>query len=681
MNNPMDFAAFSARYGLRLNESQQAAARRIQGHTLLLAVPGSGKTAVIVARAGYLIGGCGVAPGSILTMSYGVAAVQDLRNRFSAQFGAAFPAPAFRTVHGFCTTVLADYARLTGKTLFHLMSAPGEIARFMDQVFLELTGVHMTEIQMHEMQRAMSFAHNRMLTDAEIGRIPAPFDPLRFFSAYTEKKIAHRVMDYDDLLVYAFRALSAHPNLRAGYQRRFPHIQIDEAQDISLLQHKIIAAVAQPGNLLMVGDEDQSIYGFRAADPAFLISFPAHYPDARVMTLEQNYRSTPEIVRAAANVIARNRTRHPKHMFTALPSGPAPQRICVPDRIGQYARLESLAVSAKGTTAILYRNNDSALPIIDLFTAHGIPFFCREHDTSYFDLPKIADICDVLRFAHAMADEALFRKVYYKLGVRIPRTAMEQTIRLHAKNPQKDLPTVMMEAELLDETETVRLRTQYRLLKRIARMKTFDAIVGIRRDTQFGKRFSAYSDARLEPLLALAAQNPDPQQFCDRLHMLRTQVVQGTGNTDASITLSTIHSAKGQEFDRVILIDAYEGVLPAALPPEEALQSTAQQTEEERRLFYVGVTRARRELLVFLYGNGKNRVPAPFVAELFRDPSTDPPPEDAFRPGVRIVHRRFGAGTITQRKKQTLYVRFDASSAKTLDVRVCLAAGLLELEK
>ncbi len=671
MDNPMDFPAFLARFGLSLNPQQQDAARRTRGHTLLLAVPGSGKTAVLIARAGYLIAGCGVPPGAVLTMSYNVSAVQDLRQRFAAQFGAAVPAPEFRTVHGFCAVVLADYARLTGKTLFRLMDKPGENARLLSQIALETLHMRPSDLQLRELQRKLSVQRNRMDDNGSAGLHD-------FLRVYTERKIALRAMDYDDLLEYAFRALTAHPSLLAAYRRRFLYVQVDEAQDLSPLQHKIIDCIAQTGSLMMVGDEDQSIYGFRAANPDALFSFSTQYPDAKVMTLTQNYRSTPEIVRAANGLIARNTARHPKQMCTARPGGPAPQRVCVRSRIAQYALLESMAAAARCQTAFLYRNNDSALPLIDLLTAHGIPFFCREHDISYFNQPKIADFCAMLRFVRQMGNPALFRELYHKWGVPIPRAAMEATLPLHARTPEKDLPAVLIASELLDETATIQLRTQYRQWKRIARMKSFDALLSLRNDTAFGKRFSANSDVRLEPLLALAAQNPDADRFAARLETLRTQIRAGFGALGSPIVLSTLHAAKGLEFDRVVLFDVYDGVLPAAVG---SAQSAAQQLEEDRRLFYVGVTRARNELLVLEYGNGKNRVSSQFVDELFRDPENDLPPDSAFRSGVRVVHRKYGPGQIVDRQKSIISVRFDDKTLKKADLRVCLPAGLILLEK
>ena len=266
-------------------------------------------------------------------------AQQDLRQRFAAQFGAAVPAPEFRTVHGFCAVVLAEYARLTGKTLFQLMDKPGENARLLSQIALETLHMRPSDLQLRELQRKLSAQRNRMDDNGSAGLHD-------FLRVYTERKIALRAMDYDDLLEYAFRALTAHPSLLAAYRRRFLYVQVDEAQDLSPLQHKIIDCIAQTGSLMMVGDEDQSIYGFRAANPDALFSFSTQYPDAKVMTLTQNYRSTPEIVRAANGLIARNAARHPKQMCTARPGGPAPQRVCVRSRIAQYALLESMAMEA-----------------------------------------------------------------------------------------------------------------------------------------------------------------------------------------------------------------------------------------------------------------------------------------------------------------------------------------------
>lgn len=678
----MDITEFTDRYHLLLNPQQLRAVEQTDGHTLLLAVPGSGKTTVMIARLGYLIFGRAVFPGSVLNLSYNVAAVSDLRQRFEHIFGSGnAETPVFRTINGFCACVLIDYARLTGKKLFHLMSGANESDRFLRHVFCDLTGTSPSDLQLRELQKNLSYARNRMLSPADIEKIN--FDTIdisTLLHAYTKQKIARRVMDYDDQLEYAYRILKSHPELCARYQRQFPYIQVDEAQDISLIQHEIIHLLARTGSLMMVGDEDQSIYGFRAADPNALFSFTDRYPGATVLALEDNYRSTPEIVRAANWLIRRNVNRHPKQMHTAQSAGPAPQRIRVSGRIAQYPLLESRIASSKERTAILYRNNESALPLIDLLTAHGIPFFCREHDVSYLNHFRITDICAMLRFARHPNDETLFRNEYHKIGLPIPRAAMEQALLLHRKTPDKSLLSVLIDAELCSDPVTVRLRTEQRIFMRIARMKTYDALNALKNDTRFGETFSAQNEIRLDTLLAIAAHNPDPERFLTRLDELRTQIRNGIGDVHASTVLSTIHSAKGLEFDRVILMDAYDGILPAAGSPFGNLQTRTQQMEEERRLFYVAITRARRELIILEYGNGKEILPARFVSEMFCDPAEDHTPADPFtyRPGDRITHRKFGDGVIVRRAQSTAEIRFDRiPGIRRFDLSACVRSGII----
>lgn len=682
---PTKIDAFLSEHGLTLNPQQKEAVAQVNGHTLLLAVPGSGKTTVILARLGYLIFGLQIPPENILTMSYNVSAVQDLKRRYVAQYGQyAIAEPEFRTINGFCAKVLQAYETLTGRPVFRLMSAERESAQMLRRIIFKLTGAYPTELQLREVQTQLSYARNRMLDADAITRLQAgSLNISVVLEAYTAQKTAQRCMDYDDQLEYAYRALKQHPALLTKFRRRFRYIQVDEAQDASLLQHEIIRLLTddQTG-LLIVGDEDQSIYGFRAAYPDALFSFRTAYPNGTIRTIEENYRSTPEIVAAANRLIEHNRNRHPKKMFTSRPSGTPLRRIILRNRNAQYHWLADYARQPHPQTAILFRNNDSALPLMNLLSAQNIPFYCRPHDALYFTQPLIASVCNGLRFALDPHNEELFRSIYYKFDIPISRATMEQAIILHRKLPKKTLLDLLALLSIGKDAIDVRLRSLQRKLICIAKQNTYDALSMLIRDTSLSRNNDGHNVdfLRFEALLSIAAQNPSPAVFFQKIEELSKTATDGCGTPDLPLILSTVHSAKGQEYDRVILMDVRDGIFPLASDGAPAVSNA--QLEEERRLFYVGVTRARNDLWLFDYA-AQNKKPAQFIRELLglsgqkEYPITIP--NQKFTAGNRIRHRFLGCGTVVSCDAGTVTIVFDHPNIeRRLDLGACIHGKLLQ---
>ncbi len=242
------------------------------------------------------------------------------------------------------------------------------------------------------------------------------------YHAYCQTLRQRRLMDYDDQMVYALKILRQYPEILAQIQDRYEYFCVDEAQDTSKIQHHIIRLLASRSrNLFMVGDEDQSIYGFRAAYPQALTEFERVYPQAKILYMEQNYRSTREIVALADRFIQRNRDRHPKHLRAARGSGPQPGTIEVYDRRQQYRYLAKVAENCVRETAVLYRDNDSVLPLLDLLDRAGLPYRCRQVESLFFTHRIVRDMTDIIHLAQDPADGEGFLNVYYKLGAGISR--------------------------------------------------------------------------------------------------------------------------------------------------------------------------------------------------------------------------------------------------------------------
>ena len=348
----MTWAEFTSRFPIQLNQQQESAVQSVEGPVLLLAVPGSGKTTVLVTRLGYMIFCKGIAPERILTVTYTVAATKDMAERFACRFGAEMAGRLeFRTINGICARVIQYCSWKSGRTAFSLLTDEKRIAAMLAGIYQRIEHSYPTESDLQNVRTLITFIKNRMLGEEEIRALEkdAEIQLLRIYKAYNAELREHQLMDYDDQMVYAYTMLQRFPWLREHFQQQYPYICVDEAQDTSKIQHAIIALLAsRTENLFMVGDEDQSIYGFRAAYPDALLEFEQHHPGARVLLMEENFRSDASIVRAADRFIQKNTLRHEKHMQPARPKQREIREIPLANRKAQYSYLLKVA---EGCTA------------------------------------------------------------------------------------------------------------------------------------------------------------------------------------------------------------------------------------------------------------------------------------------------------------------------------------------
>ena len=693
----MDYRGFAEKYALKLNRQQEEAVRSVEGNVLLLAVPGSGKTTVLVARLGYALYCLGVAPENILTMTYTVAAAADMRKRFVSLFGEELSGRlAFRTINGVCARIIRQYEQSRGTTAFELLSDESRIAAMLGDICRGVLNEYPADSDIKAIRTKITYVKNMCLKPEEIEALNQEIKGFpSIYRAYVDTMKRQRLMDYDDQLVYAYNILRRCPDILHSLQSRYRYICVDEAQDTSKIQHMIIELLAGPeGNLFMVGDEDQSIYGFRAAYPRALADFSRRRKNARVLLMEQNYRSTRQIVRAADRFIQQNSDRHPKRMTAVRGDGAEVKELTVSSRAGQYAYLLKTAKDCGRETAVLFRDNECALPLIDLLDRSRIPYRCRQMDTSFFTSPVVRDITDIIRFALDQTDGQLFMNLYYKLNARLSKQEAQEAVRR--------CPESMSVLEYLAEDFPLSgfKRKQCRaLLTHMNNMLTENAGSAVYRIVKY-MGYGAYlkqremGEGKAEILQALGNQEPSPARLLDRLDEL-SGIIRSHGSNDSRFILSTIHSSKGLEYDRVFLMDTIDGILPSQAADEDRALM-----EEERRLFYVGMTRAKNELNIFTFRQAE--LSSAFSAALFPGkeekpaapkgggaPSIRPPSAGSslhwaakdYFPGVRVCHRQFGKGQVITRNEDILTVRFEQGESRKLSLSVCLKAGSLWLDR
>ena len=594
----MDFHDFEARYLARLNPQQREAVLAPAGPVLVLATPGSGKTSVLVTRIGYLLFCCGVSPASVLTMTYTRAAAADMRARFSALFGEELGRKLqFRTINGVSAAIINRAARAYGRSPFPLLHEEGLRNRILRDAVWKLTSVYPDDFTLREIGTSITYIKNMLLTDEEIDRRVWGTARLpEIWRLYQAELRQRRLMDYDDQMVYALRLLQRIPELCSRIQDQYRWLLVDEAQDTSKVQHEIVRCLSgKYDNLFMVGDEDQSIYAFRGACPDALMRFSLDHPRAKTVIIRENYRSTAEIVRAARLFVSRNRFRHPKEMVSARGSGLPVRLIRVKNRRAQFDWLFSHRDLRDSDTAVLFRNHDSALPLVDRLQQAGIPFRCRTDEDTFFLSRTVQDTLDIMRFAESPDDRELFLRIYYKFSLGLSRNAAHQAVEKGGNLMQALLavPDLTPAAQngvlhLINQLQKLRQDSAEKALSRI-----WDAM-------QYRKYAERLGQEKYFTLCMLALGVSSPASFLTKLDRLRESLSTHENIPRQGVVLSTIHASKGLEYRRVFLLDIIDGILPSLSSSEVRSDAEIRAYEEDRRLFYVAMTRAKDELCIFL---------------------------------------------------------------------------------
>ncbi len=743
----MEWKEFETTFSVKLNQQQKEAVQSTKGPVLLLAVPGSGKTTVLVTRLGYMIYCKNIPPESILTVTYTVAATKDMSERFAVRFGEDMAKRLeFRTINGICARIIQYYGRRIGKTPFELVKDEKATTGMLIRICQDHGMGYPTESDLKNVRTLITYIKNMMLNEEELQKLEEESD-IRIAGIYREycrQMREQKLMDYDDQMLYAYNMLRKDPGVLAYFQNRYPYICVDEAQDTSKIQHAIIALLAAgTGNLFMVGDEDQSIYGFRAAYPEALLSFEKKHPGAKVLLMEENFRSNAKIVEAADKFIQKNTLRHEKYMRAAREAGADIREISLKSRKAQYVYLMKAAqecttgmagmsgseehrgrADASVTeTAVLYRDNECAIPLIDLLERKNIPYRMRNADLSFFTHRTVLDVQNIIRFAMDPKDTELFMQIYYRLKLFFNK---KDALRYAQISQEKDME--VLDAALkygnLEKYQEDNIRNLKRQMVRILNMPGDEAVNQIL--TYMGyqnylKKMGMNAN-KLETVKLIGSRVESPEKLLERLEELRTIIQEKVSDKDCPFILSTMHASKGLEYDTVYLLDVMDGILPEKVlaNPRTASKEELETYEEERRLFYVGVTRAKNQLNVFttnkpskfcsellgkrnlrenqqkeyagikkwgdyspagtygikgngMYhgygtGHGSQKQPGKSYQEL----------ADALGEGMIVKHKKFGEGVVVDMEGEHIRIQF-GDNVKNMDLKVLARLEMLEI--
>lgn len=724
--------------GVSLNNVQKQAVRFHEGPLLLLASPGSGKTTTLNMKIGYLMLVKKVPAKRILAITFSKASARDMEERFEQFFGRLTnERVAFSTIHSFAYKVVREYFY---KNQIDYTLIEGNVSEnlhkkvILRNLFSEQVKQAPTEDEMDELVTYISFVKNRMVaTDEALKKVNCSIgSAAKIFRAYEDFKkqnAKHVLLDFDDMLTYCLDILQRDEEIRTKYQHLYEYVLTDESQDNSVVQHEIVTILAAPqNNLCVVADDDQSIFMWRGADVTKLLSFQQTYPNGKVLTMAQNYRSTPEIVDTANTFIKRNRNRYDKKMFTENPKG---EPITIHNMRRYDLQLNYVVQEIQKSpnpkeVVVLYRNNASAIRLIDLLEKKDIPFYMKDVDVKFFKHWIVEDILNFMRLSYNDRRADILEKIYTKMNAYIKKAQMQVLLRDGEDTSCFDRLQKNTHAPYQEQA----LRKAKKNIQKMNTLPPDEAIQLIRRDLGYDKTLKNRAEHlgfNEENLLSIVSQLehiaeglPTLEAFAKRLKELEEIMKTSRFNKNENVaTLSTMHSSKGLEFDTVYMLDLVDGVIPSKDDVKAYKAGDVEKMEEAVRLFYVGMTRARKhlELLTYNQKDEETTRPSAFLEDVkkillgeevgelqlsdvveksenkrpkeiitnkkFQKKVVRELPKDAIQQqqdlqrGLKVLHQVYDLGYIKKVTDDEIEIVFDHYGSKKFMVDYCLTNGML----
>lgn len=614
---------------MKLNRGQDEAIKHGNGPCMVLAPPGSGKTLIVTERTRYLIEESGVRPDQILVITFTRYAAREMKERFERlTAGKNYPV-TFGTFHSIFYGILKCAYGIGANNLMSEKESSVLLQEVLDQTDIESTPeVEDEEELVRELLREVGMVknglyhlkdfHSKYLTQDEFAEV---------FRSYEHQKKELKKFDFDDMLVQCYALFRKKPEILQGWQKRFQYILIDEFQDINRVQYEVIRMLAAPRyNLFVVGDDDQSIYGFRGAKPELMLYMKQEFPALRTISLTVNYRSTEFITGAAARVILHNDTRFYKRVqsFRGRGQNVHVQEVLDEQEEAQYVTEEiqkKLDQGIKpGEIAVLFRTAVQARMISEILSEHRIPFEMRDYVTNFYRHFIVKDMMAYLQLAAGKRDRSLFLTICNRPLRYLARNSMENR-QVNFEDLRKFYCDKDWMLDIIDQFDV-----DVRMMKNMA---PYAAIQYIRKKIGYDDFLKEYAEKHQIPwkqLMDVVAELEERSKnfksydeweihiakYTQELEEQQAKARKIRGERENKVQLMTIHSAKGLEFEDVFVIHANEGEIPHQKAEKK------DEIEEERRLFYVALTRAKNNLCIsyITQKNGNSIKPSRFVEEL-----------------------------------------------------------------
>lgn len=614
---------------MKLNRGQDEAIKHGNGPCMVLAPPGSGKTLIVTERTRYLIEESGVRPDQILVITFTRYAAREMKERFERlTAGKKYPV-TFGTFHSIFYGILKCAYGIGANNLMSEKESSVLLQEVLDQTDIESTPeVEDEEELVRELLREVGMVknglchlkdfHSKYLTQDEFAEV---------FRSYEHQKKELKKFDFDDMLVQCYALFRKKPEILQGWQKRFQYILIDEFQDINRVQYEVIRMLAAPRyNLFVVGDDDQSIYGFRGAKPELMLYMKQEFPSLRTISLTVNYRSTEFITGAAARVILHNDTRFYKRVqsFRGRGQNVHVQEVLDEQEEAQYVTEEIQKKMDQGIKpgeiVVLFRAAVQARMISEILSEHRIPFEMRDYVTNFYRHFIVKDMMAYLQLAAGKRDRSLFLTICNRPLRYLARNSMENR-QVNFEDLRKFYCDKDWMLDIIDQFDV-----DVRMMKNMA---PYAAIQYIRKKIGYDDFLKEYAEKHqiswkqlMDVMAELEERSKNFKSYDEwEIHIAKyTQELEEQqakarkikGERENKVQLMTIHSAKGLEFEDVFVIHANEGEIPHQKAEKK------DEIEEERRLFYVALTRAKNNLCIsyITQKNGNSIKPSRFVEEL-----------------------------------------------------------------
>lgn len=614
---------------MKLNRGQDEAIKHGNGPCMVLAPPGSGKTLIVTERTRYLIEESEVRPDQILVITFTRYAAREMKERFERlTAGKNYPV-TFGTFHSIFYGILKCAYGIGANNLMSEKESSVLLQEVLDQTDIESTPeVEDEEELVRELLREVGMVknglyhlkdfHSKYLTQDEFAEV---------FRSYEHQKKELKKFDFDDMLVQCYALFRKKPEILQGWQKRFQYILIDEFQDINRVQYEVIRMLAAPRyNLFVVGDDDQSIYGFRGAKPELMLYMKQEFPALRTISLTVNYRSTEFITGAAARVILHNDTRFYKRVQSFRGRG---QNVHVQEVLDEQEEAQYVTEEIQkkldqgiepGEIAVLFRTAVQARMISEILSEHRIPFEMRDYVTNFYRHFIVKDMMAYLQLAAGKRDRSLFLTICNRPLRYLARNSMENR-QVNFEDLRKFYCDKDWMLDIIDQFDV-----DVRMMKNMA---PYAAIQYIRKKIGYDDFLKEYAEKHQIPwkqLMDVMAELEERSKnfksydeweihiakYTQELEEQQAKSRKIKGERENKVQLMTIHSAKGLEFEDVFVIHANEGEIPHQKAEKK------EEIEEERRLFYVALTRAKNNLCIsyITQKNGNSIKPSRFVEEL-----------------------------------------------------------------
>jgi DNA helicase-2/ATP-dependent DNA helicase PcrA len=659
-----------------LNNNQAKAVKMVSGPVMCVAGPGAGKTLTLVRRLAEMLEIHNIEPTGILVVTFTRAAAINMRKRFISKYGEIGSRVNFGTFHSIFFNMLSrslgyNHSNILDestafKIILSILSGRKTILasnpEFVRQVLDEIARFKCSRKEMSEFKTS----------------VISKKDFVDIYNAYEDYLESEKLVDFEDMLNKTWELLTNDSTVLKYWQNKFQYIMVDEFQDINPVQYDIIRLLAAPqNNLFVVGDDDQSIYAFRGALPAIMQQFPSDFPGTRMITLDINYRCSGNILDLAQKLIRNNTVRYEKNLITRNEAGP---RVLIksfkenPTEYRQLAKMIAAEIDSgqnPDNIAVLFRTNAQSAAICQKLIDADVPFKTKGHIPCIYDNRYIAPVLAYIKYLAGDHSRSNFLHIYNKPVRYITRDSLTAS--------EIDIYDLIKSYEAAEKYYVVKnLQKLADDFKIMSHLNTAAAIHYIRKaigiddylKANIDMANNAFEDVMdtLDDLEADAAQFPSFTGYLEHIREYRERLCELNDEVpEAAVNLLTFHGSKGLEYDSVYIPDCVEGVAPHRLSKEK------EEIEEERRLFYVAMTRARHKLYLSysLKRQGKESNVSRFIDEINAD--------RVFAVGQVIYHTRYKEGTILKVEGDALTVSFKSSPvAKRLSAKFCIQNHLLE---